>query len=87
MGDRTHAAVSRRPPIPLSRIVACTEGYTHDAKGWALSIPLSSFTAGEGEREGRAGRWGFTPAMNACPRAEPGVPSRVGVACNPVAPA
>ena len=27
-----HAAVSRRPSIPLTRIVAHTEGYTHAAK-------------------------------------------------------
>jgi hypothetical protein len=32
-----HAAVSRRPPIPLDGIVARTRMYTHDAKVWALS--------------------------------------------------
>jgi hypothetical protein len=39
-----HAAVSRRPPVSFSRIVARTEGYTYAAKIRALSIvqqPLS----------------------------------------------
>jgi hypothetical protein len=33
-----HAAITRRPPIPLYTIVARTEGYTYAAKFWALSI-------------------------------------------------
>jgi hypothetical protein len=33
-----HAAVSRRPPISLSRIVPRTEGYTHNATVWDSSI-------------------------------------------------
>ena len=33
-----HAAVSRRPPISLSRIAALTESYTHDAGVWDLLI-------------------------------------------------
>ena len=39
-----HAAVSRRPPISLARIVARAEGYTHAANVWDLSVvqgPLS----------------------------------------------
>jgi hypothetical protein len=28
----THEAVSRRPPIPLYKVVARTEGYTYAAK-------------------------------------------------------
>ena len=39
-----HAAVSRRPPIPISRIVARTEGYTHAAKVWDLSIVQGPFS-------------------------------------------
>jgi hypothetical protein len=38
VGELAHAAVSRRPPIPLSTIVARTKGYTHAAKVWALSL-------------------------------------------------
>jgi hypothetical protein len=38
VGERAHAAVSRRPPIFCRpRIVARTEGYTYDANVWALS--------------------------------------------------
>jgi hypothetical protein len=33
-----HEAVSRRPPISLSTIVARTRMYTHAAKVWDLSI-------------------------------------------------
>jgi hypothetical protein len=33
-----HAAVSRRPPIPLDTIVARTHMYTYAAKDWDLSI-------------------------------------------------
>jgi hypothetical protein len=32
-----------RPPIPLCRIVARTEGYTHAAKVWDLSIVQGPF--------------------------------------------
>ena len=38
VGDRSHGAVSRRPPISLTRIVARTESYTLDAKVCDLSI-------------------------------------------------
>jgi hypothetical protein len=38
-----HAAVSRRPPIPLFAIVARTEGYTYVAKVWDLSIVQGPF--------------------------------------------
>jgi hypothetical protein len=37
------AAVSRRPPIPLYRIVAHTVGYTHTVKVWDLSIVQGPF--------------------------------------------
>ena len=37
-GRRAHAAVSRRPPIPLARIVARTRMYTDAAKVWDSSI-------------------------------------------------
>ena len=36
--------ISRRPPIPLTRIVAHTEGYTHAAKVWDLSIVQGPFS-------------------------------------------
>jgi hypothetical protein len=36
-GRFAHAAVSRRPPISLDRIVARTEGYTFGANVWDLS--------------------------------------------------
>jgi hypothetical protein len=39
-----HAAVSRLPPISLTRIVARTEGYTHAAKVWDLSIVQGPFS-------------------------------------------
>jgi hypothetical protein len=39
-----HAAVSRRPPISLSTIVARTEGYTHTAKVWAVSLVQGPFS-------------------------------------------
>jgi hypothetical protein len=37
-------AVSRRPPIYLVAIVACTEGYTYAAKVWDLSIDQGPFS-------------------------------------------
>jgi hypothetical protein len=39
-----HAAVSRRPPISLSGIVARTGGYTCDAKVWDLCIVQGAFS-------------------------------------------
>jgi hypothetical protein len=33
-----HAAVSRRPPISLTGIVARPEGYIYDAELWALAL-------------------------------------------------
>ena len=45
MGKRgAHAAVSRRPPISLPRIVARTEGYTYAAKVWALCLVQAPFS-------------------------------------------
>jgi hypothetical protein len=38
-----HAAVSRRPLIPFSRMVARTEGYTYAAKVWAVSLVQGPF--------------------------------------------
>jgi hypothetical protein len=38
-----HAAVSRRPPIPLDTIVARTHAYTYAAKVWDLSIVQGAF--------------------------------------------
>jgi hypothetical protein len=43
VGD-AHAAVSRRPPISLSMIVARTHMYTNDAKVWNLSIVQGPFS-------------------------------------------
>jgi hypothetical protein len=42
-GRIAHAAVSRRPPIPLSRMVARTKGYTYAATVWALSMVQGRF--------------------------------------------
>jgi hypothetical protein len=39
-----HAAGTRRPPISISTIVARTEGYTHAAKVWDLSIVQGPFS-------------------------------------------
>jgi hypothetical protein len=39
-----HAAVSRRPPISLYTMVAGTEGYTHAAKVWDLSLVREPFS-------------------------------------------
>jgi hypothetical protein len=39
-----HAAVSRRPPISLSRIVARTHMYTYTARVWDLSIVQGPFS-------------------------------------------
>jgi hypothetical protein len=39
-----HAAVSRRPPIPLDTVVALTEGYTYDVEVWDLSIVQGPFS-------------------------------------------
>jgi hypothetical protein len=36
--ETAHAAVSRRPPIPLSSIVARTHMYANAAKVWDFSI-------------------------------------------------
>jgi hypothetical protein len=36
--EMAHEAVSRRPPISLSRVVARTEGYTYAAQVWDLSL-------------------------------------------------
>ena len=38
-----HAAVSRRPPIPLHTIVARAEGYTYAPRVWDLSIVQGPF--------------------------------------------
>ena len=43
--ESAHEAVSRRPPIPLSTIVARTHMYTYAAKVWALSIVQGHSTA------------------------------------------
>ena len=40
-----HAAVSRRPPIFLAKIVPRIEGYTYNASIWALSIVQGPFSA------------------------------------------
>ena len=37
-GEIAHAAVSRRPPIPLYTIVARTHMYTYAANVWELSL-------------------------------------------------
>jgi hypothetical protein len=39
-----HAAVTRRPPIPLSTIVARTHMYTHAANVWGLSLVQGPFS-------------------------------------------
>ena len=44
VGERAHAAVTRRPPISVYWIVARTEGYTHHAKVWDLSIVRGPFS-------------------------------------------
>ena len=43
-GREAHAAVSRRPPISFSRIVARSKGYTHAAKVWVFSIVQGPFS-------------------------------------------
>jgi hypothetical protein len=40
-----HAAVSPRPPISLSMVVARTEGYTYAAIVWDLSLVQRPFSA------------------------------------------
>jgi hypothetical protein len=42
--ETAHAFVSRRPPIPLSTIVARTHMYTHAAPVWGLSIVQGPFS-------------------------------------------
>jgi hypothetical protein len=42
-GEVAHAAVSRRPPIPLTTSVARAEGFTYAAKAWALPIAQGPF--------------------------------------------
>jgi hypothetical protein len=42
VGDRSRGRF--RPPIPLTRIVARTEGYTYAAKVWDLSIVQGPFS-------------------------------------------
>jgi hypothetical protein len=44
--ESAHAAVSRRPPISLSRVVARAEGYTCDANVWDLSLVQRPFSVG-----------------------------------------
>jgi hypothetical protein len=44
VGEIAHAAASRRPPIPLSTIVARTNMYTYDANVWGLSIVQGPFS-------------------------------------------
>jgi hypothetical protein len=44
VGDEAHAAVSRRPPIALSTIVARTEGCTYAVKVWAVSLVQGPFS-------------------------------------------
>ena len=43
MRDGLAGAVSRRPPIPLSTIVARIEGYTFGAKVWASFLIQGPF--------------------------------------------
>jgi hypothetical protein len=43
-GERSHAAVSRRRSVSLSRSIARTEGYTHDAKVGAFSSVQGAFS-------------------------------------------
>jgi hypothetical protein len=38
VGDEAHAAVSRRPPIPLDTIAARSEGYTYAVNVCASSL-------------------------------------------------
>ena len=40
----TRRCRSRRPPIPLTRMVARTQGYTYDAHVWDLSIVQGPFS-------------------------------------------
>jgi hypothetical protein len=42
--ESAHAAVSRRPPIPLDRIVARTRTYTYAAKVWDVSLIQRAFS-------------------------------------------
>jgi hypothetical protein len=42
--EMSHEAVSRRPPYSLYTMVAGTEGYTHAAKVWDLSLVLGPFS-------------------------------------------
>jgi hypothetical protein len=43
-GENAQTAVSPRPPISLSRIVARAEGYTYAAKLWALCLVQGPFS-------------------------------------------
>jgi hypothetical protein len=43
--ETAHAAVLRRPPVPLSTSVARAGGYTHAAQLWDLSIVQGPFSA------------------------------------------
>jgi hypothetical protein len=43
VGDKLHAAISRRPPISLYTIVARTEGYTNAVRVWDSSIVKGLF--------------------------------------------
>jgi hypothetical protein len=44
VGDRSHEAVSRRPPNSLNTIAARTHMYTYAAKVWALPIIQGPFS-------------------------------------------
>jgi hypothetical protein len=38
VGDRAHAAVTRRPPVSLDTMVPRARGYAHDVGVWGLSV-------------------------------------------------
>jgi hypothetical protein len=44
VGDRSHGAVSRRPPISLYTMVVRTGSYTYDASVWDVSIVQGPFS-------------------------------------------
>jgi hypothetical protein len=47
-----HAAVSRRPPIPLDTTVARTHMYTYAAKVWDVSIVQGPFSVARAKPRG-----------------------------------
>jgi hypothetical protein len=44
VGDRSHGAVTRRPPISLDTMVVRTGSYTYDASVWDVSIVQGPFS-------------------------------------------